>query len=155
MEQRLVREGMYYASKLGMNNGDYAFIAFELDPVLVQRTAAKPALWFRGVFPGTKSLSKQEEKDFYETYKSMLLMVFNTQQIAKYEKFTVAMKHKMSEPPFCSDVYQGHTTFGNLSILNFIRAVCNSTIVERQTIMLRRAENMRRHWHKETVCGPI
>ena len=125
MEQRLVREAMYYASKLGMNNGDYAFISFELDPVLVQRYAAKPGLLFDGKYPSTwmKSLSDQEKKEFYDAYKSMLLMVFNTLKIEEYENFTVEMKHKMSEPPFCSDAYKGHEMIGDFPYPNFDRRV--------------------------------
>lgn len=126
MEQRLVREAMYYASKLGMNNGDYAFISFVLDPVLVQRYAAKPSLLFDGVYASTltDSLSEQEKKEFYDAYKSMLLMVFNTLKIEEYENFTIEMKHRISEPPFCSDVYKGYELLGGtVKYPNFNRPV--------------------------------
>lgn len=132
MDRRLVREGMYYASKLGMNNGDYAFIAFELDPVLVQRYVSRPSEWFRGLFPATKQLSEEEEKEFYKTYKSMLVMVFNVERIGQYNNFTNVMKHRMSKPPFCSDAYVGFTKFGNFSVPKFDRAVsiCKSVDTE-------------------------
>lgn len=126
MEQRLVREAMYYASKLGMNNGDYAFISFVLDPVLVQRYAAKPSLLFDGMYASTltDSLSEQEKKEFYDAYKSMLLMVFNTLKIEEYENFTIEMKHRISEPPFCSDVYKGYQLVGGtVKYPNFNRQV--------------------------------
>ena len=123
MEGRLVREGMYYASKLGMNNGDYAFIAFELDQVLVERYVDSPEKWFRGRFPATKTLNDEEKKEFNKAYKSMLVMVSNIQQIGKYNNFTTEMKHRMSQPPFCSDVYDGFTVFNNVSIPRSSRPV--------------------------------
>jgi len=121
MERRLVREGMYYASKLGMNNGDYAFIAFELDPVLVQRYVGSPDKFFSGQFKATKTLNDEEKKEFDKAYKSMLVMTSNIQQIGKYNNFTIEMKHRMSQPPFCSDAYDGFNTFNNISIPKFIR----------------------------------
>jgi len=123
MERRLVREGMYYASKLGMNNGDYAFIAFELDPVLVERYVGSPEKWFRGQYQATKTLNDEEKKEFNKAYKSMLVMVSNIQQIGKYNNFTTEMKHRMSQPPFCSDAYVGFNIFNNVSVPKFIRPV--------------------------------
>ena len=118
-----MREGMYYASKLGMNNGDYAFIAFELDPVLVQRYVERPSKWFHGLFPATNQFSAEEEKEFYKSYKSVLVMVFNVQRIGQYNNFTDKMKQRMSKPPFCSDAYVGYTKIGNYNISKFKRAV--------------------------------
>jgi len=114
---------MYYASKLGMNNGDYAFISFELDQVLVERYEESPEKWFGGRFPATKTLNDEEKKEFNKAYKSMLVMVSNIQQIGKYNNFTIEMKHRMSQPPFCSDVYVGFNTFNNISISKFERDV--------------------------------
>ena len=37
-------EGMYHVSKLGMNNGDYAFIAFELMPLSFRILIQKPSV---------------------------------------------------------------------------------------------------------------
>jgi len=123
MARRLVREGMYYASKLGMSNGEYAFIAFQLDPFDLQRYVKSPERWFFGQFKATKDLDKEEKKEFYNAYRSMLLLVFNTQQIEKYNKFVDQMKHRMSEPPFCSNVYKGTVTFKNSTIFKFNRTV--------------------------------
>ena len=123
MARRLVREGMYYASKLGMNNGDYAFIAFQLNPNNVQRFIEQPELWFNGEYTTTNNLDESEQKELYNAYRSMLLLVFNTQQIGKYDKFVVEMKHRMSEPPFCSNVYKGFRKFGNTTIYYFNRTV--------------------------------
>lgn len=123
VDRRLVREGMYYASKLGMNNGDYAFIAFELDPVLVERYIESPDKWFRGQYKPTKTLSDKEEKEFNKAYKSMLVMVSNIQQIGKYNNFTTEMKHRMSQPPFCSDTYLGFDTFNNVSVPHILKKV--------------------------------
>lgn len=134
MERRLVREGMYYASKLGMNNGDYAFIAFELDPVLVQRYVGSPDKWFSGQFKATKTLNDEEKKEFDKAYKSMLVMTSNIQQIGKYNNFTIEMKHRMSQPPFCSDAYVGFNTFNNISISKFIREVNINKVVHRWKI---------------------
>lgn len=39
---------MYYVLKLGMNNGDYVFIVFELDLVLVERYIESLDKWFWG-----------------------------------------------------------------------------------------------------------
>lgn len=134
MDRRLVREGMYYASKLGMNNGDYAFIAFELDPVLVERYVGRPNQWFRGQFQATENLNDEEKKEFYKAYKSMLIMVSNIQQIGKYNNFTIEMKHRMSQPPFCSDAYVGVNTYLNFTVPKFIRAVSISKVVHRRKI---------------------
>lgn len=123
MARRLVREGMYYASKLGMNNGDYAFIAFQLNPNDVQRFIKQPELWFYGEYPTTNTLDEREQKELYNAYRSMLLLVFNTRQIDKYDKFVVEMKHRMSDPPFCSDVYKGVIKYGNITIYYFNRTV--------------------------------
>ena len=123
VERLLVREGMYYASKLGMNNGDYAFITFELDPVLVERYLESPEKWFRGQYVPTKTLNDKEEEEFNKAYKSMLVMVFNIQQIEKYDNFTMEMKLRMSQPPFCSDSYVGFNTFNNFSISKLLTKV--------------------------------
>ena len=124
MSSRLVREGMYYASKLGMNNGDYAFIAFQLDPFIVQRFVQLPVLWFYGQFPETRELNKDEKKEFYNAFKSVLLLVFNTQQIDNYYTFVDEMKHKMSDPPFCSKEYVGTSILpGNVTFRNFHKKV--------------------------------
>ena len=123
MARRLVREGMYYASKLGMNNGDYAFIAFQLNPFDVQRYVEKPELWFYGEFKATRELDNEEKKEFQNAYRSMLLLVTNTQQIDKYYKFVKEMKQKMSEPPFCSNAYKGSLTVGNYTFYNINKTV--------------------------------
>ena len=123
MERRLIREGMYYASKLGMNNGDYAFIAFQLNPLSVQSFFKQPELWFIGEFKATRDLSKDEEREFYDAFKSVLLLVVNTQQIDKYNTFVNEVKHKMSDPPFCSQAYVGSTKVGNYTIKHFNRKV--------------------------------
>lgn len=122
--RRLVREGLYYASKLGMNNGDYAFIAFHLDPLKVQKYLNKdPQLWFLGLYKDTVEMDENERREFYNAYRSMLLLVSNIQQIAKYDKFVVEMKHRMSDPPFCSNVYKGFRKFGNTTFYYFNRTV--------------------------------
>ena len=123
MDARLAREGMYYTSKLGMNNGDYAFIMFQLDPLSVEKYVARPQLWFSGGYKMTRNLNVEEEKEFYKMYKSVLLLAFNTKRIDKYNKFADEMKRKMSEPPFCSDAYTGTRKFGNYTIYNFNRTV--------------------------------
>ena len=123
MERRLIREGMYYASKLGMNNGDYAFIAFQLDPLSVQRFFRRPKLWFIGEFKATMDLNKDEEREFYDAFKSVLLLAVNTQQINKYYTFVNEVKHKMSDPPFYSKTYVGSRTVRNFTFYNFNRTV--------------------------------
>ena len=134
-----MREGMYYASKLGMNNGDYAFISFELDPVLVERYLQSPEKWFRGQYKPTKTLNDEEKKEFNKAYKSMLVMVSNIQQIGKYNNFTTEMKHRMSQPPFCSDTYVGFYTHRNVSFSNFLKKVsisCRLSINGKLILML-------------------
>ena len=106
-----------------MNNGDYTFIAFQLDPLLVQKFFRRPELWFIGEFKATRDLNKDEEREFYDAFKSVLLLTVNTQQIDKYYTFVNEVKHKMSDPPFCSKTYVGSTKFQNLTVYNFNRTV--------------------------------
>ena len=106
-----------------MNNGDYAFIAFQLDPLSVQKFFQRPELWFIGEFKATRDLNKDEEREFYDAFKSVLLLTVNTQQIDKYYTFVNEVKHKMSDPPFCSKTYVGSRKFQNLTFYNFNRTV--------------------------------
>ncbi|XP_068673835.1 atrial natriuretic peptide receptor 1-like isoform X3 [Montipora foliosa] len=119
MARRLIREGMYHVSKLGMNNGDYGFIAFQLNPSQLQNFIESPVLWFSDHYRPKLKMNDNEEKEFYDAYRSLLLLVFNTQHIDKYDKFVVQMKRRTSDPPFCSSVYEGKTTFKNHTFYRF------------------------------------
>lgn len=121
MAQRLIVEGMYHISKLGMNNGDYAFIAFQLTPSFLRIYIQKPSAWFLNVYSKTK-LNDKERKGLYKAFKSMLILVFNIHKIDKYDKFVVQMKRRMSDPPFCGRTYEGTQIQQNQTVYNFNRS---------------------------------
>ena len=122
MAQRLIVEGMYHISKLGMNNGDYAFIAFQLTPSFLRILIEKPSVWFLDLYSKTESNDK-ERKGLYKAFKSMLILVFNIHKIDKYDKFVLQMKRRMSDPPFCGRTYEGTQIQQNKTAYNFNRSV--------------------------------
>ncbi|KAK2571574.1 Resact receptor [Acropora cervicornis] len=121
MAQRLIVEGMYHISKLGMNNGDYAFIAFQLTPSFLRILIEKPSVWFLDLYSKTESNDK-ERKGLYKAFKSMLILVFNIHKIDKYDKFVLQMKRRMSDPPFCGRTYEGTQIQQNKTAYNFNRS---------------------------------
>ena len=122
MAHRLVVEGMYHIAKLGMNNGDYAFIAFQLKPSFLRILIQKPSVWFLDEYSKTK-LNDKERTELYKACKSMLILVFNIHKIDKYDKFVVQMKRRMSDPPFCGRKYEGTQIQQNRTVYNFNRSV--------------------------------
>ena len=119
----LVMEGMYHVSKLGMNNGDYAFIAFELTASFLRLLIKEPSAWFLVQYSTETKLNDNERKELYKACKSMLILVINIQKIDKYDKFVVQMKRRMSDPPFCSRGYEGTQIVQNRTVYNFNRLV--------------------------------
>lgn len=96
MNYALACQAMNYAGKLGLNDGRFAFIMFDLDLDLTGSTK--------------KNLSVTWEEDWNEeAFQSALLLSVNNKVNAEYLAFSDNVKRKNAGPPFHYPMNPGYT----------------------------------------------
>lgn len=107
------REMILRAYELGLTNGDYAFITFELDYNAVLRTQASPHSWFLVSSDGTDRFRCK----FQEGFESVLTLALDVDESrGALDMFQTDVKKRSSEVPFPnSTAYQGYI-FDNPSL---------------------------------------
>ena len=104
MKYKLAREVVYFAGEIGMNNGDYAFIVFELSTDEVKLNQKEQLKWFKGNYVNTTNVTAS----FKQAFESVLVMAVNVFRSKVYEEFNYNLKIKASEEPFYSNSYRGY-----------------------------------------------
>ena len=101
------------AYELGLTNGDYAFITFELDYNAVLRGQASPHSWFLVPSDGTDRFRCK----FQEGFESVLTLALDVDESREaFDMFQTDVKKRSSEVPFPnSTAYQGYI-FDNPSL---------------------------------------
>jgi len=117
MKYSLAREIIFYASELGMNNGDYVFIMFELSVNEVDLKIKDPYKWFNGKFTATNN----QTENFQQMFQNVLIMTVNVQGSKELESFNYQMKIKASQAPFYSGVYTGNVTMPWGEVIDYFK----------------------------------
>ena len=118
MDYAYARQALNYAGKIGLNDGRFAFIMFELD---LDLTGNKMG-----------NLSKSWESDSKNTtgtvFESALLISLNNNVSKEYLAFADDVKKKSSKFPFDSPASSGNMVRVGCSILLFTLSLIHSFI---------------------------
>lgn len=115
----IILTGLYYARntlvparELGLNEGDYAFIMFELNHDEVLHHKEYPSSWFT---MATDPNDPYFRCKFQQTFESVLMIALNVKENKEgaFKKFQRAVVKRSPEKPFPnSTIYEGHV-FGD------------------------------------------
>lgn len=101
-EYNLAFESLDVAGSLGMNDGRFVFILFELDPIQAWNKTKTPSNWFVGKFGNSSPATKQ-------VFQSSLLLSVQSNISTDYNQFVEDLKQKTQESQFYSNVYQNNS----------------------------------------------
>ena len=121
MDHSLAREAMFYAGRLGMNDGNFAFVMFALDLDVVRTNSKSPSRWFMGQYGPETEVADDATR---EAFDSVLLLATKVPDSVEYATFSNEVKRGTSGSPFFSDVYQGFTKSPSGNTSNFDLEVC-------------------------------
>ena len=102
-EYSVAREGLLYAKRSGMTNGSYVFIVVHLEALVLHGSLQKSWKWSISRFTPPET-----RKEVKEAFKHMLVLGFNpgrSENIKRYEEYTISLKKAGSGPPFNIDKY--------------------------------------------------
>lgn len=104
-EYDLALEALTVAGTLGMNDGRFVFILFELDPFRAWKKTASPSTWFVEKFGNHSATLSSTTR---QVFQSSLLLSIQPNTSAGYHEFINDLKNKTRESPFYSDVFQSN-----------------------------------------------
>ena len=108
-------EGIYYAWKEGMTNGDFAFIMYEQSRDQISRRLKSQYQWFASSwYDGSRAPAIEK------AMRAALVLGPVTLQRG-YNTFAMKLKNKMAHWPFFSDAYLGNMTNGKAKNLAKVR----------------------------------
>ena len=98
----VTKEALMHAHKLGLTNGEYAFIAVIMSPVTFGNYITFPFKWYRSSF----SKKKGTEVAVNEVFKTTLLVgpTINEED-ARVKEFVQRLKSESAMPPYNSTYY--------------------------------------------------
>ena len=113
-EYPLALEGLYYASKAGINTDTkkekYAFIVIEDSPIHLQRMLLQQHWWFYPDVAGRDV--KEVEQEVKKIFDSVLVIGSQRNftgsaegELARYTNFSKEVIQRLSKPPFYSTAY--------------------------------------------------
>ena len=97
----IATEGMYYAWKEGMTDGDFAFIMYQQSRFEILQNLNRSFTWF------TSSWYDGSRIDTIKKAMTVALVLGPVTPKQSYETFATELKKRMSEKPFFSDGYLG------------------------------------------------
>lgn len=105
-EFRYAKELLLPACEEGLTNGDYAFILFFLNHGEVLLNKQTPYSW---AYPHCDRNYSYSRCKFQEAFDSALVMSLNiNENNGSFTHFQRTVKQRSKEPPFYSQVYEGH-----------------------------------------------
>ena len=120
MDYTIAREGLLYAYRAKMNNGDYLFIIVELDSIGLESRMKSIYKWFYSDYEN----KDEDSKAVTEMLLHSLILARKLGDIkarAKYEEYISDLKCRKSRLPFHSNFYRKHPTVSHyVGLINLL-----------------------------------
>eukprot|EP00795_Rhopilema_esculentum_P009039 gene9039-16682_t len=108
MDYKVAREGLLYASKLGMDNGFYGFIVVELNSLNLEVKLERPFKWLASGYPVTNEKVHDQAVKKMFPYTLILGVKLGDRHLREeYKRYTIELTRRIKGPPFCSPHYAG------------------------------------------------